>query len=40
MNDETKEVMVDGEAVKLTPIEYNILLLNLGLLRSTGTELF
>ena len=27
MDDETKEVMVDGEAVKLTPIEYNILLL-------------
>ncbi len=27
MNDETKEVTVDGELVKLTPIEYNILLL-------------
>ena len=27
MNDETKEVEVDGEQVKLTPIEYNILLL-------------
>ena len=27
INDETKEVMVDGEFVKLTPIEYNILLL-------------
>ncbi len=27
MNDETKEVTVDGESVKLTPIEYNILLL-------------
>lgn len=27
INDETKEVMVDGEPVKLTPIEYNILLL-------------
>lgn len=27
MNDELKEVTVDGEAVKLTPIEYNILLL-------------
>ena len=27
MNDETKEVTVDGEAVQLTPIEYNILLL-------------
>lgn len=27
INDETKEVMVDGENVKLTPIEYNILLL-------------
>ena len=25
INDETKEVTVDGEAVKLTPIEYNIL---------------
>ncbi len=27
INDETKEVSVDGEMVKLTPIEYNILLL-------------
>jgi DNA-binding response OmpR family regulator len=27
MNDELKEVTVDGELVKLTPIEYNILLL-------------
>ena len=27
MNDDTKEVTVDGEIVKLTPIEYNILLL-------------
>lgn len=27
MNNETKEVTVDGESVKLTPIEYNILLL-------------
>lgn len=27
MNDDLKEVTVDGEAVKLTPIEYNILLL-------------
>ena len=27
MNDDTKEVTVDGENVKLTPIEYNILLL-------------
>ncbi len=27
INDELKEVTVDGEAVKLTPIEYNILLL-------------
>ena len=27
MNDETKEVTVDGNPVKLTPIEYNILLL-------------
>lgn len=27
INDETKEVIVDGEMVKLTPIEYNILLL-------------
>ena len=27
INDETKEVCVDGENVKLTPIEYNILLL-------------
>ena len=33
MNDDQKEVQVDGEALKLTPIEYNILLLlikNLG----------
>lgn len=27
INDDLKEVMVDGEVVKLTPIEYNILLL-------------
>ena len=27
INDETKQVSVDGEMVKLTPIEYNILLL-------------
>ncbi len=27
MNDDTKEVTVDGEQVKLTPIEYNILFL-------------
>lgn len=27
INDDTKEVMVDGENIKLTPIEYNILLL-------------
>ena len=27
MNDELKEVTIDGEVVKLTPIEYNILLL-------------
>ena len=27
MNDDTKEVTVDGNSVKLTPIEYNILLL-------------
>lgn len=27
MNDDLKEVTVDGESVKLTPIEYNILLL-------------
>ena len=27
INDDTKEVTVDGEGVKLTPIEYNILLL-------------
>ena len=27
MNDDLKEVTVDGEPVKLTPIEYNILLL-------------
>lgn len=33
INDETKEVTVDGENVKLTPIEYNILLL---LVRNQG----
>ena len=27
MNDDLKQVTVDGESVKLTPIEYNILLL-------------
>lgn len=27
MNDETKEVSIDGDIIKLTPIEYNILLL-------------
>lgn len=27
INDDTKQVSVDGEAVKMTPIEYNILLL-------------
>lgn len=27
INDDTKQVMVDGEPVKMTPIEYNILLL-------------
>ena len=27
INDENKEVTVDGEPIKLTPIEYNILLL-------------
>ena len=27
VNDEIKEVTVDGECVKLTPVEYNILLL-------------
>lgn len=27
MNDDTKEVTVDGNPIKLTPIEYNILLL-------------
>lgn len=33
INDDLKEVMVDGEIVKLTPIEYNILLL---LVRNQG----
>ena len=33
INDESKSVTVDGEAVKLTPIEYNILLL---LLKNKG----
>ncbi len=34
INDETKSVTVDGENVKLTPIEYNILLL---LVKNKGT---
>ena len=34
INDESKSVTVDGEPVKLTPIEYNILLL---LLKNKGT---
>ncbi len=34
INDDLKEVTVDGEPVKLTPIEYNILLL---LVRTQGT---
>ncbi len=34
INDESKSVTVDGEQVKLTPIEYNILLL---LLKNKGT---
>ena len=34
INDETKEVTVEGELVKLTPIEYNILLL---LVKNQGT---
>jgi DNA-binding response OmpR family regulator len=34
INDETKSVTVDGEVVKLTPIEYNILLL---LIKNKGT---
>ena len=33
INDDTKEVSIDGELVKLTPIEYNILLL---LVRNAG----
>ena len=36
INDDTKEVSVDGEIVKLTPIEYNILLL---LVRNAGKVL-
>jgi len=39
VNDETKNVTVDGELVRLTPIEYNILLLlikNLGIVYSTN----
>ena len=39
INDENKEVTVDGEPIKLTPIEYNILLLlmkNPGRVFSTG----
>ena len=35
INDERKEVTVDGELVKLTPIEYNILLL---LMKNQGRE--
>ena len=33
INDDNKEVFVDGELIKLTPIEYNILLL---LVKNTG----
>jgi len=33
INDDTKEVLVDGESIKLTPIEYNILFL---LVRNAG----
>ena len=33
INDETKEVFVDGEQIKMTPIEYSILLL---LMRNPG----
>ena len=35
INDDTKEVSVDGEQVKLTPIEYNILLL---LVKNAGKD--
>ena len=37
INDDTKEVTVDGESVKLTPIEYNILLL---LVKNQGRVFF
>lgn len=42
INDENKEVTVDGELIKLTPIEYNILLLlvkNAGKVFSIGPDL-
>ena len=37
INDDLKEVTVDGEVVKLTPIEYNILLL---LVKNQGKGIF
>ncbi len=37
MNDDQKEVQVDGEAPRLTPIEYNILLL---LIKESGPGIF
>ena len=37
MDDERKEVTVDGEPVKLTPIEYRILLL---LVQNPGKSIF
>ena len=37
INDENKEVTVDGEPIKLTPIEYNILLL---LVKNAGKVFF
>ncbi len=37
INDDLKEVRVDGDVVKLTPIEYNILLL---LMKKSGKGIF
>ena len=37
INDDLKEVTVDGEMVRLTPIEYNILLL---LMKNQGKSIF
>ena len=40
INDDNKEVTVDGEPIKLTPIEYNILLLFIHFSKPSGAGLF